>query len=154
MKKFYKKPDDKPDKWSIKGSEINRTVRCRVCGNMYESEGIPSGACETCRMAREEQYQVVRAVVREYPGITALDVHEVTEVPMEVILRYIDKGLLEVVSTRNDKGEISERVGVMIKRAKERAKVILKQHDEIKLPIIEQLEEFKIEKEKFTWLGE
>ena len=135
-----------------------RTIRCRRCGQMFEYEGLPPPCCPVCQLEREEQYQIVRALVRDFPGITALEVHEITEVPMDVILRYINKGLIEVIEHKNYDGIVSERVGLMIQKAKEK-KLFFERQKEDKKRKPEALDTLKIdehdiEKEKFTWLRE
>lgn len=125
----------------------SRLMRCRRCSQMFEPVGLDTPVCPICQSMRDEQFIVVRELVREYPGITALEVHEATEVPMETILRFIDTGLLEVVKDTNRNGEISERVGLMIKRARERKELYRKPGKETKG--IDGLKDD--EKEKFTW---
>ncbi|MCL2199966.1 MAG: hypothetical protein FWB80_13700, partial [Defluviitaleaceae bacterium] len=92
-------------------------IRCRRCGNMFEVEGLVGPICPSCKLEREEQFQIVRIFVREHPGISALEVHQCTEIPMEAILKYINAGLLEVVNIENADGQVSERVGVMLRKA-------------------------------------
>jgi hypothetical protein len=105
-------------------------------------------------MEREEQYQIVRAIVREFPGITAIEVHHITEVPMEIILKYINEGLLQVMPKSRKSESLEERIGVMIQRAKETRKEYKKYVDTF------SLDEHKggldvlhgEQEQKFTWL--
>jgi len=104
-------------------------------------------------MEREGEYQMVREIVREFPGITALEVNEHTQVPMEKILRYIDKGLLEVVENKNKDGIPSERIGLMIKKIREKRKIYEKPKKEETPPkkILDEIGDTENE-QKFTWL--
>ena len=129
---------------------MSRTIRCRRCGQMFDYEGLPPPGCPTCMMEREEQYQIVRALVREFPGITAIEVNQVTEVPMEAILKYLDNGLLEVKPTRNSDGELDTRIGVMIQKARERRDTYKSHMDKVAEPV-QTLPSG--EEQKFTWLG-
>lgn len=125
-----------------------RTIRCKRCGNMYEYEGLPPAACPECVELRNEQFQIVRALVWEFPGITALQVNQATEVPMDVILRFVEKGMLEVVPTANKDGKLNERIGLMIQKAKEIRQQYAKQEaPEVALDTLRD----DPEKEKFTW---
>jgi hypothetical protein len=117
---------------------------------MFEFEGLPPPACEPCLITREEQFLIVRSLVKEYPGITALEVNEITDVPVNEILRYIDKGMIEVIPRHGVSGE---RIGIMMQAARERAKIILKERSEIDSKIVDSLG-FDNETEKFRWLGE
>lgn len=74
------------------------TIRCNFCRQMYSYDGLPPEACPQCRSRREAQYQQVRELVKDNPGITAMEVHEITEVPLLTIARYIETGRLEVAS--------------------------------------------------------
>ncbi|MCL1884018.1 MAG: hypothetical protein FWF81_09745 [Defluviitaleaceae bacterium] len=119
---------------------------------MFEYEGLPPPCCPPCRMEREEQYQVVRELVRLYPGITALEVHDFTEVPIYLILRYIEMGLLDVINFKNNEGEIiSERVGIMLKKAKEKKMLVEREKLKATGVSLDQLGGDEVELEKFTW---
>jgi len=126
-----------------------RKLRCNQCGEKFESEGLPPMVCPNCQDLRDTQYYVVRELVREFPGITALEVHDFTEVPMEDILRYVDKGMLEVIPTDKRDGKITERIERMMKRAKERKKLYEQQQ---KGEVVEKLDVLG-EDEKFKWIA-
>jgi hypothetical protein len=104
----------------------------------------------------EEQYQIVRAFVRDFPGITALEVNDYTGVPMHLILRYINMGLLEVVKDKNSDGVVSERIGILIAKAKEKKRLFEQEKkNKGKVAALDTLSEtHEKEKDKFTWLGE
>ena len=130
----------------------NKTLRCRGCGQMFEHDNRLPSHCPACQIMREEQYQIVRAIVKEFPGITALEVHDFTEIPIETILRYINKGMIEVLSKARD-GEIEERIGVMIRKIKEN-RVLLKKPEKPKKsdsPFEPNILHEDESKEKFTW---
>jgi hypothetical protein len=121
---------------------------------MFEFEGLPPPGCPTCMMEREEQYQIVRAIVREFPGITAIEVHHITEVPMNIILRYINEGLLQVMPKSKGNDALEERIGFMIKKAKETRQDFKKYVDTFKMEEhANGLDVLHAENEqKFTWL--
>jgi len=116
---------------------------------MYEYEGLPPPCCPDCQALRNEQFFMVREVVRECPGITALQVHHVTEVPMDVILRFIEKGMIEVVPTVNKNGQLDDRIGIMIKKAKDLHTVFKNENTQET-----QLDEMHPKEQKLTWLGQ
>ena len=74
-----------------------RSVRCRRCKQMFEFEGLPPECCPRCKKIEDNQFMRVRELVRDHPGITALEVHEHTGVPFPTIMQYIEKGHLEIV---------------------------------------------------------
>ena len=96
-----------------------KKIRCKRCGKMFEFDGELPPACPMCIRERNEQFYIVRELVREFPGITALQVNQATEVPMDVILRFVEEGRIEVVPNKNKDGALDERIGLMIKKAKE-----------------------------------
>ena len=72
-----------------------RTVRCRYCRRMFDYEGLPPECCPECLKGREEQFRMIRDMVRESPGVNAIELSGRTGVPIADILRYIKSGLLE-----------------------------------------------------------
>ena len=74
-----------------------RMIRCPRCKQMYEHDGPLAEACPRCRRERDAQYYAVRELVKAFPGITAMEVHEQMDIPLPTILRYIDEGRLEVM---------------------------------------------------------
>jgi hypothetical protein len=97
---------------------------------MYSFEGLPPDSCPQCKARKDAQYQRVREIVKDNPGITALEVHAITEVPITTIAKYIEAGMLEVMSKQDslDNGElqiwISRKAekGKRLKDAAEKAK--------------------------------
>lgn len=130
-------------------------IRCRRCGNMFEVEGLVGPICSSCKLEREEQFQIVRIFVREHPGISALEVHQCTEIPMGAILKYINAGLLEVINMGNEDGSISERVGVMLRKAEAKKQQLDMKKTSQSAPPTEGMDLLKLPepgpKQKFTW---
>ena len=87
-----------------------RTIRCPRCKQMYTYEGMPPTSCPQCKRVEDARFWEVRAVVKAFPGITALEVHEHTQVPMSVIMQYLDEGWLEVASA--DQQSQREYIGI------------------------------------------
>jgi len=116
---------------------------------MFEYEGLPPPCCPRCKKLRDEQFHIVRDVVRECPGITALQVHQVTEISMDIILHFVENGMIEVIPTTNKDGKLDERIGLMIEKAKE-LREQYKQHKEEDTPKLDELSTEEL-KEKFTW---
>jgi hypothetical protein len=117
---------------------------------MYEYEGLPPPCCPECKRIRDEQFYIVREVIREFPGIPALHVHHATEVPMEVILRFAENGMIEVVPTVNKDGQLDERIGLMIRRAAEIRKTYGKPAEKEDVLKIDEMSINEL-KDKFTW---
>ncbi|MCL1844843.1 MAG: hypothetical protein FWF77_02960 [Defluviitaleaceae bacterium] len=105
-----------------KTPEAKRVVRCKLCQVMFQYEkGLPPPCCPNCQRRRNEILAIVRAVVREMPGITALEVHIITDVPVDVIMQFVKNGDIEVmpIASRDD-SKVDERIGMLVKKAKER----------------------------------
>jgi hypothetical protein len=87
---------------------------------MYRFDGMPPEACPACRARKDAQYQEARMVVKENPGITALEVHERTGVPLPNIARYIELGYFEIVGQKKDM-DVAE-VQIWVRQVKEQSK--------------------------------
>ena len=74
-----------------------RKIRCSRCKKKFEYECMPPEACPTCMDERANAFAMVRDLVIELPGITALEVHDVTGVPMSTIMKYVSEGHLSIV---------------------------------------------------------
>jgi hypothetical protein len=99
---------------------------------MFTFDGLPPESCLPCRQRKDVQYQKVREMVKDNPGITALEVHERTEVPLSTIAKYIESGLLEVMSTKEGLDNVSLQIWIdkTSKKAKE-AKAETKQTETV-----------------------
>lgn len=73
------------------------TVRCPLCKKMYEFSGLPSKYCPECYLIEEEQYQRVRSLVKDHPGISIIDASEQTGVAHAKIMRYLREERLEAL---------------------------------------------------------
>jgi hypothetical protein len=112
---------------------------------------MPPPCCPSCQEERDFQFRLVREVVRECPGITALQVSYATEVPLEVILKFVESRKIEVVPLK-DVEDNRERDGIYIKTAKRIRDVYMKTESASpgQVPTVDELRE-STEKEKFTW---
>jgi len=75
-----------------------RTIRCRRCRQMFAYEGLPPPCCPDCAVKQNERLALVRALVMEFPGITAMEVQKHTGVPINEIMEYLKNGDLEVAT--------------------------------------------------------
>lgn len=75
-----------------------RSIRCQRCGNMFEYEGLPPPCCPDCKGQEEVNFMEVRALVKEYPGITALEVREHTGVSFASLMDYVESGDIELLN--------------------------------------------------------
>jgi len=93
---------------------------------MFSFDGLPPDSCPTCKRLKESQFQSVREIVKDNPGITALEVYERTHVPLPTIVRYIESGMLEVMSTNANLDNVDMQIWIdkstaKGKKAKEKA---------------------------------
>ena len=79
-------------------------LRCRRCKLPFIYDGTSGNLndlCSACTQFRQERMFMVREIVRECPGISAAEVHEITDVPVEAIMQMVKDGYLEIVPFRN-----------------------------------------------------
>lgn len=70
-----------------------REVRnCKRCGRIFVYVGVP--ICEDCLRKEEEQYAKVRRYLDENPRAGVRETSEATDVPVEIVMEFIRKGLL------------------------------------------------------------
>ena len=74
-----------------------RLKKCNLCAMPYQDIGLPF--CQTCMMAMEEQYMLVRDYLYDNPYESADKVAEETGVPQKVILYFIKDGRIQDVRT-------------------------------------------------------
>ena len=85
---------------------MKRTIRCKRCKQIFEFEGAPPICCDNCKTAEAEQFVMVRELVKDHPGITALEASEQTGVAFATIMQYVARGDLEVVQSENPVGDV------------------------------------------------
>jgi len=93
---------------------------------MYEFEkGFPPPCCPKCKVVRDERFQKVRELIKRMPGITALEVHVITGVPLEMIMQFVRDGDIEAIPIASEKDmTLDERIGMMVKKAKEKKAIL------------------------------
>ena len=92
-----------------------RKIRCKRCRNMFEFDGLLPECCPRCKRIEDEQFYLVRDLVREFPGITAMEVSNYTGVSFSAIMRHVEAGDLEVVRNKEgfvDGGRVREWIDV------------------------------------------
>jgi hypothetical protein len=67
------------------------------------------------------QFQRVREIIKSNPGISALEVHERTNVPLPAIVRYIESGVIEIVSVEAKLDNVDMQLWIDKKVAKGQA---------------------------------
>ncbi|MCL2189965.1 MAG: hypothetical protein FWC16_13305 [Defluviitaleaceae bacterium] len=129
------------------------TIRCNVCKKMFSFDGLPPEACPPCRERKNALFQEVRQMVKENPGITALEVHHRTGVPIPNLVKYIESGMLEIIKTKGDMdlGEVQVWIDNAKKKAVASAKAQQKareEQDERELPNIVDIPDLHNSKKK------
>ena len=95
-----------------------RTIRCNRCKQMFEYDRMLPPCCPACQKQENENFEKVRKLIRERPNVTVTDAHEITGVPVEAILRYIDDDLLEATSAKNIDELMDNHISVLKERAR------------------------------------
>ena len=83
-----------------------KSFRCNRCKQMFESDGMPPPLCPKCQEAKDTQFRQVRDLVKENKGITVVEVHDRTGVPITNILQYVKQGALEVMQGNSEEALI------------------------------------------------
>lgn len=68
---------------------------CRRCKKIFMYTTGPQ-ICDACKKLEEEEYERVRAFVKEFPGATMQEVSRETGVSTHLIYRFLKEGRLEV----------------------------------------------------------
>lgn len=66
--------------------------RCDDCGKLFGF--LPRNLCGECLAHREELFLTVRSYFRDHPAAPVADVAHATDVPVEMIVGWIDEGRL------------------------------------------------------------
>ena len=66
-------------------------LRCRKCKIMFDCPGLPVPLCPECEAIKSGKFQQIRELIKERPGITVTELHESTNVPVPVILKFIEE---------------------------------------------------------------
>jgi len=146
---LYRKADKDAicNNWQKAGVDL-RSIRCKRCKQMFEFEGFEGGQppkrCPRCKDIEMQQYSMVRELVRDNPGITALEVSAYTEVSLPTILGFLKDGRLEIWS-----GSAQDRdlIAMPINRSSlDRAKAIEEPPEPEK--VVEEIPEEAIEEQE------
>lgn len=72
---------------------------CPRCGRLYVKN--PQRLCPACLQQEEEEYQKVRAYLKEHPDCTLFEVAEATGVEESTILRFLRQGRISASGNPN-----------------------------------------------------
>ncbi|MGI6084083.1 MAG: flagellar operon protein YvyF [Acetivibrionales bacterium] len=86
---------------------------CRRCRRIFMHTTGPQ-ICDACKKIEEEEFERVRLFVRDFPGATIQEVSRETQVPIQLIYRFLKEGRLEV-SESSPIALLCENCGVRIK---------------------------------------
>lgn len=76
---------------------------CRRCGKIFVYVGVP--VCEDCLKKEEEQYAKVKRYLDEHPRAGVRETSEATDVPAEVIVEFVRRGIL-ITSSRSGENHV------------------------------------------------
>lgn len=74
-------------------------ANCRQCGRLFNQ--VARDICPQCIAEEEEQFMKVRDYLRDNRYASMAEVSEATEVPVTLIIRFIQEGRLKVVQNPN-----------------------------------------------------
>lgn len=67
---------------------------CRKCGKVYAYDG--HRICRACRKAEEEDFQRVKEYLYDNPGATVQEISDETETSVQMIMKYLREGRLQL----------------------------------------------------------
>ncbi len=70
--------------------------RCSNCGGRLRPVGIDKLVCEKCGAEKATAKSVLKKALEENPGVTAMELAEITGIPRSEIYAYLDDGFLEL----------------------------------------------------------
>lgn len=76
--------------------------RCKYCFCMFQSPDTRM-VCDDCKKLDETLFDSVEAYLKKYPNSNALQISEGLEIPLYVVLRFIDEGRLQFSGGRFEK---------------------------------------------------
>lgn len=70
--------------------------RCPRCNKLFNKpENAKNAVCELCSEEEQSDYERVREVLDQYGNLSAIEISEKANIPLEVILRMCNQGWLE-----------------------------------------------------------
>jgi protein-arginine kinase activator protein McsA len=73
----------------------------KTCSNLecqkLFSGNVNSTLCRTCQQKEDSAFEVVKAYLAEHPGAAVMEIHQQTEIPLDVINALYESGRLAVV---------------------------------------------------------
>ncbi len=72
-------------------------AKCVRCNNLFDKSGKP--VCAACAPDEDADYEKIRDIVEEHPDMGAEAVSELAEVPLQVVMRMLDQGLITSTSS-------------------------------------------------------
>ena len=68
---------------------------CRKCRKIFMYSTGPQ-ICDACKKLEDAEFEKVRVFVRDFPGATVQEASKETQVPIQLIYRFLKEGRLEV----------------------------------------------------------
>lgn len=72
-------------------------AKCVRCNNLFDKSGKP--VCAACLPDEEADFEKIRDIVEEHPDMGAEAVSGLAEVPLQVVMRMLDQGLITSTSS-------------------------------------------------------
>lgn len=72
------------------------TSVCKYCKKIFKSP-IRTVCCNDCRQLEKEHFEDIKKYLEAFPNSNAIQIATALEIPVSVILQYIDEGYLWTV---------------------------------------------------------
>ena len=69
------------------------TSVCKHCKKIFKAP-IRTDCCNECRQFDKDSFEDIKRYLEEYPNSNAMQIATALEIPVSVILQYIDEGYL------------------------------------------------------------
>lgn len=94
-------------------TEIKEIKICMRCGNPFTPEG-EEDFCWTCRNSRDVKEEEIIDYLRKHPGVSILEVSQVTKLSKKVLLRMAHEGRFKGLQLNKDFGYPCGHCGKLI----------------------------------------
>ncbi|OEF97732.1 hypothetical protein [Desulfuribacillus alkaliarsenatis] len=77
---------------------------CSICGRFYAKDG--QSYCGECRDKDKKEFNKLRTLVKQRPGILAFEASNQTGIPINTIMRYVKERRIYIAGDGKDSGKI------------------------------------------------
>ena len=124
-------------------------AKCLRCENSFDKADNP--ICPACKPDEECDFEKVRECLDEHPDISAEAVAELADVPLKVVMRMVDQGVVTNVSALEETPKCGRCGADAISASKKICHACL---DKLNRNVLEQKQQISMAKRREVEMGE